>query len=118
GTRVARSREHASPRPSPSLQALLGQGGAEGRGTTLTLEGRRSHTGFSRLPSGWVVATGISADEANTGLYGVLGAVGGGLLASLALSAFLAWYFARGVTEPIDALKAAAGALGRGQPVR
>jgi signal transduction histidine kinase/ActR/RegA family two-component response regulator len=64
-----------------------------------------------------VVATGISAADAATGVYGVLGAVGAGLLASLALSAFLAWYFARDVTEPIDALKSAAGALGRGEPV-
>jgi signal transduction histidine kinase/ActR/RegA family two-component response regulator len=50
-------------------------------------------------------------------MYGVLGAVGAGLLASLALAAFVAWYFARHVTEPIDALKAAATALGRGEPL-
>jgi len=30
----------------------------------------------------------------------------------------VAWYFARDVTDPIDALKAAAAALGRGEPVR
>ncbi|MDB5752611.1 MAG: hybrid sensor histidine kinase/response regulator [Ramlibacter sp.] len=119
GTRVARSQQHASARPSPSLQALLDTGAAEGSGPTRTLEGRFSHTGFSRLPaSGWVVATGISTDEADSGLLGVLGAVGAGLLASLGLSAFLAWYFARGVTEPILALKAAASALGRGEPVQ
>jgi signal transduction histidine kinase/ActR/RegA family two-component response regulator len=40
-----------------------------------------------------------------------------GLLASLALAAFLAWYFTRSITDPIDLLKAAAGALGRGEPV-
>lgn len=118
GNRVARSRDHASSRASPSLQALLAGGASEGSGPTVTLEGVRSHTGFSRLSAGWVVATGISAQAADSGLYGVLGAVGAGLLASLALSAFLAWYFARSVTAPIDALKAAAGALGRGEPVR
>jgi signal transduction histidine kinase/ActR/RegA family two-component response regulator len=117
--RVARSRAHASPRPSPSLQALLREDGAEGVGTTYTLEGVRSQTAYVRLPgSGWVIATGISAAEADRGFYGMLGAVGAGLLASLALAAILAWYFARDVTEPIDALKAAAGALGRGEPVR
>lgn len=118
GRRVARSREHSSPHPSPSLQALLASGAAEGAGPTTTLEGVRSQTGFARLSgSGWTVATGIGASDAGRGMYNVLGAVGGGLLASLALSAFLAWYFARGVTEPIDALKSAAGALGRGEPV-
>jgi len=117
--RVARSRPNPNERPTPSLQALLAQGAQEGTGTTTTLEGTRSHTGYARLPNwGWVVATGISAEDANSGLYGVLGAVAAGLLASLALAAFLAWYFARDVTEPIDALKAAAGALGRGEPVR
>ena len=78
----------------------------------------RSH-GFSRLQNwGWVVATGISAEDADSGLYGVLGAVGAGLLASLALAAFVAWYFSRDVIEPIEALKGAASALGRGETVR
>ena len=117
--RVARSRPHPVQRPAPSLEALLEHGGREGTGITNTLEGLRSHTGYSRLATwGWVVATGISAADANAGLWGVLGAVGAGLLASLALAAFLAWLFARDVTEPIDTLKAAAGALGRGEPVQ
>jgi signal transduction histidine kinase/ActR/RegA family two-component response regulator len=116
--RVARSRLHASPRPSPSLQALLEKGEPEGVGATYTLEGIRSQTGYVRLPgSGWVVATGLSVEDADRGMYGVLGAVGAGLLASLALSAFLAWYFSRDVIEPIDALKSAARELGRGEPV-
>jgi signal transduction histidine kinase/ActR/RegA family two-component response regulator len=118
GTRVARSLLHTSPRPSPSLQALLDKGLPEGVGPTHTLEGVRSVTGYVRLPdSGWVVATGISVEEANRGFYKVLAAVAAGLLASLALAAFVAWYFSRDVTAPIDALKAAAGALGRGEPV-
>jgi signal transduction histidine kinase/ActR/RegA family two-component response regulator len=116
--RVARSRLHASPHPSPSLQALLARGEPEGVGTTYTLEGIRSQTGYVRLPgSGWVVATGLSVEDADRGMYGVLGAVAAGLLASLALSAFLAWYFSRDVIEPIDALKSAARELGRGEPV-
>ncbi|TWO71595.1 response regulator [Caenimonas sedimenti] len=119
GNRVARSREHAVARPSPTLQALLDRGGSEGAGPTTTLEGVPSQTGFTRLQaSGWVVAIGISQREADRGFYAVLAAVAGGLAASLALSAFLAWYFTRQVTEPIDQLKAAAGALGRGEEVR
>lgn len=117
--RLARSRLHSTPRPSPSLQALLEKGLPEGVGPTTTLEGVRSQTGYVRLPgSNWVVATGMSMQDAERNFYGVLGAVGMGLLASLTLAAFLAWYFARDVTEPIDALKAAAGALGRGEPVQ
>lgn len=116
--RVARSRMHVSTRPSPSLQELLRRGQTEGVGPTTTLEGVRSQTGYVRLPgSGWVVATGLSVEDADRGMYGVLGAVGAGLLASLALSAFLAWYFSRDVIEPIEALKAAARSLGRGEPV-
>jgi signal transduction histidine kinase/ActR/RegA family two-component response regulator len=115
--RVARSQQHAVGRPSPSLQQLLARGGPEGAGPTTTLEGVRSQTGFVRLDwSGWVVATGISGHD--SGLYGVLGAVAAGLLASLALAAFFATYFARDVTQPIDALKAAASAMGRGEPVK
>ncbi|MBE7367783.1 hybrid sensor histidine kinase/response regulator [Ramlibacter pallidus] len=117
-TRVARSRQHTSPGPSPSLAALLATPEREGTGNTTTLEGMRSHTGFSRLQDwGWTVVTGISAEDADTGLYSVIGAVGAGLLASLALAAFVAWYFSRDVIEPIEALKAAAQALGRGEPV-
>ncbi|HSV82223.1 MAG TPA: hypothetical protein VLK85_23770, partial [Ramlibacter sp.] len=117
--RVARSQEHANQQPSPSLQKLLATGAAEGSGETVTLEGMRSQAGYSRLgDSGWVVATGISMERGLRMFYDALGTVAGGLLASLAFSAFLAWYFARGVSEPIDALKVAARALGRGEPVR
>jgi signal transduction histidine kinase/ActR/RegA family two-component response regulator len=117
-TRVARSKAGGGTRPSPSLEALLQSGPAEGTGRTITVEGTRSHTGYTRLPRwGWVVATGMSAMSASGGYYGGLGAVVAGLIASLALAAFLAWYYARDVIEPIETLKAAAGALGRGEPV-
>ncbi|MCC2633421.1 MAG: chemotaxis protein methyltransferase CheR [Ramlibacter sp.] len=115
--RVARSQQHTVGRPSPSLQRLLARGGPEGVGPTVTLEGVPSQTAFVRLEwSNWVVATGISAHD--RGLYGVLGAVAAGLLASLALAAFFATYFASHVTGPIDTLKAAAAAMGRGEPVK
>jgi sensor domain CHASE-containing protein len=58
GNRVARSQVHQATRPSPSLQSLIDSGRADGTGVTTTLEGRRSHSGFARLPgSAWVVAT-------------------------------------------------------------
>lgn len=117
--RVARVPRHLADRPSPSMQALLAQGNAEGVGTTVTLEGVRSHTGYVRLPSsGWVVATATSLQETDRSFYGVLAAVALGLLGSLALAGILAWHFSRDVTDPIDDLKAAAAALGRGEPVQ
>jgi signal transduction histidine kinase/ActR/RegA family two-component response regulator len=119
GNTVARSRANNQRHASPSLQALLDSGAPEGRGRTVTLEGVRSFTGFTRLrDSGWAVAAGISAEDSEDTFWHVVAAVGSGLALSLALSAFLAWYFARGVTEPIDQLKGAAGALGRGEPVQ
>jgi len=119
GSRVARTTPTASNRPSPSLQALLAEGRPEGMGVTTTLEGRRSHTGYTRLPgSGWVVAVSIPAAEAVEATFGPLLAVATGLLASLALAAYLGWHFAGKVSQPIDVLKQAAAALGRGEPVR
>jgi signal transduction histidine kinase len=118
GTWVARSRENANRRASPSLHALLQQGGREGVGLTRTLEGVEVHTGYSRLrDSGWRVVVGISAAEANREIYPLLAAVAGGLLGSLALSAVVAWVFARRVSRPIQTLVAAATSLGAGEPV-
>jgi signal transduction histidine kinase len=118
GARVARSKLNATMRPSPSMQALLDAGAREGMGMTYTLEGVSSFSGFSRLPdSGWTVAVGISAQEVHWALLPLLLSLGAGLLASLALSAYLAWFFARRVSEPIHTLKEAAGALGRGDRV-
>jgi signal transduction histidine kinase/ActR/RegA family two-component response regulator len=50
-------------------------------------------------------------------LLPLLLALAGGLLASLGLSAYLARFFARRVSEPIDTLKNAAAALGHGYGV-
>ena len=118
GARVARSRFNATARPSPSLQALIDKGAPEGRGLTSTLEGVPSFSGYSRLKdSGWIVAVGISTREVHLALLPLLLSLGGGLLASLALSAYLAWVFARRVSQPIHTLKSAAHALARGDRV-
>lgn len=119
GSRVARTRETASLRASPSMQAMLATGKPEGMGVTTTLEGDKSYTGFTRLPaSRWAVAVGIPAAEAIGTAVGPVLAVLIGLLASLALSAWLGRYFAGKVTQPIDSLKEAAAALGRGERVQ
>jgi len=118
-TRVARSRPGPGEGPTPSLQALLASDRSEGTGPTTSLEGTPSYTGFSRLqPWGWTVTIGIPSAGSTSGVYGAAGAVAGGLLASLALAALAAWYFSRDVIEPIDTLKAAAGARHRGAAPR
>jgi signal transduction histidine kinase/ActR/RegA family two-component response regulator len=118
GNRVARSLASNSSRYSPSLQELIGKGGQEGMGRTVTLEGVASATGFSRVrTSHWVVAVGIPAAEANADLYRLLGAVGAGTAASLALLAWLAWRMAGSISGPINVLKQAATALGAGKQV-
>jgi signal transduction histidine kinase len=119
GRRVARSKDTLTTHASPSLQALLAGGTGEGTGVTTTVEGVRSHTGYTRLAdSHWVVVVGIPDAEATQAAIGPIFAVLAGLLASLGLSAYLGWFFARKVSEPIVVLKDAAAALGRGDTVR
>jgi signal transduction histidine kinase/ActR/RegA family two-component response regulator len=117
--RVARSREVASHLPTASMQALLDRGDDQGVGLSITHEGVQSYTGYTRLQgSGWVVAVANSVSVANKDLHALLRAVALGLAASLGLAMFLAWMASRSILEPIDALKRAAAALGRGQPVQ
>lgn len=119
GTRIARSADHATGRASPSLQALIDAGGDEGAGLTRTLEGQVVHTAFHRIPlSRWVVAVGVPASEARNVLLATAATALAGLLGSLLLAAGLAWVFARRVSRPIDELKRAAQALGRGERVQ
>ena len=116
--RVARSTVATKPFPSESLKRLMDRDTMQGAGRTLTREGVEYYSGFTRLhDSGWVVVVGTSVEETNKGLYGLLSAVGLGLAASLGLSVLLAWVLSRRVLGPIESLKNAASALGRGQPV-
>ncbi len=118
GTRVARSVDHAHGQASPSLKELIDSGGREGVGRTRTLEGETVHTAFHRIGFGnWVVAVGVPATEARNALLASLAAGWAGMVCSLALSAWMAWYFSRRVSQPIEDLKRAADALGRGEDV-
>lgn len=118
GQRVARTRDNPSNSISPSMQKLMDGGLPEGSGVTYTLEGIQSFTGYTRLrDSGWMVGVGIPVAEIRAAIYAPIAAVLTGLLASLLLTAYLVRYLARKVTGPIDLLKKAAGALGRGEKV-
>jgi signal transduction histidine kinase/ActR/RegA family two-component response regulator len=104
---------------TPSLSALLEREGEQGSGIVTTAEGVRSYAGFTRLTeSGWVVAVAFSVAEATKGFDALLRAIAIGLATSLGLSALLAWVLSRRVTAPIEQLKHAAAALGRGSPVQ
>lgn len=117
--RIALSRPAASTFPSQSLRALIDSGRSQGVGRTITSEGIENYTGFTRLDgSGWVVTAGRSVQEINRGLLTLLRAMAVGLAASLAVSILVAWVLSRRVLGPIDALKDAAAALGRGEPVQ
>jgi signal transduction histidine kinase/ActR/RegA family two-component response regulator len=117
--RVASSRAAPPPFPSPSLRALIDRPGTQGTGISTTLEGVESYTGYTRLDaSNWVITVGTSVEEANKALYALVRAVALGLAASMGLSVLLAWMLSRQILAPIDALKGAAAALGRGDPVQ
>ncbi|TFZ06352.1 hybrid sensor histidine kinase/response regulator [Ramlibacter henchirensis] len=118
GVRIARTIEHSEQRPSESLRALMERGGDEGMGRTQTLEGVEAHTGFHRVAGlGWTVAVGIPVAEASSAVFASTALAAAGLLASLGVSAWLAWVLSRRVSRPITQLKAAAAALGRGEPL-
>jgi signal transduction histidine kinase len=119
GRLIFRSPPTSVTQVTPSLSALLEREGEQGSGMVTTAEGVRSYAGFTRLSeSGWVVAVAFSVAEATKGFDALLRAIAIGLATSLGLSALLAWVLSRRVTAPIEQLKHAAAALGRGSPVQ
>jgi len=118
GRRISRSRQSATPFGSESLQQLLQSSAPQGTGVTVTGEGEEVYTGFTRLSDvGWTVTVGTSVSQVSRAFYALLGAIGLGLAGSLALALLLAWVLARRITDPIEKIKSAAAALGRGDPV-
>jgi signal transduction histidine kinase/ActR/RegA family two-component response regulator len=121
GRRVARSRAHPENlggRASPTLQQLMSSRAAEGVGVTFSLEGDRIYTSYSKLEgSGWSIASGIPAPLVEGAAYRSFAAYGGGVLLSLAISTLAAVGVARSINQPIGQLRAAAQALGRGEPL-
>ena len=118
GRRIGRSRPSSALYANSPLQKMLDTGATQGTGITKTVEGESVYTGFTRLPDlGWTVAVGTSVQHVNRAFYALLGAIGVGLAASLGLALMLAWVLAGRVSAPIERLKAAAAALGRGDPV-
>jgi signal transduction histidine kinase/ActR/RegA family two-component response regulator len=117
GLRVARSRAHEESlggAASPTLRALVAKHERAGFGETVTLEGERIYTPYSRIePSGWLVALGIPTALVEAASYRSLAVYGGSILLSIGLGSLAALWVARSITRPIDELRSAAQALGR-----
>ncbi|HEY0819173.1 MAG TPA: ATP-binding protein [Rhizobacter sp.] len=116
--RVARTREHRSPRPSPSLAALMAGNVASGSGLTRSLEGAEVYTGFTRLASfGWTVAVGAPTADTDRALAQGLAWYVAGTLATVLLCLALARRIAAEITSDIHAVRDSAVQLGEGQAV-
>src|SRR5512144_1617027 len=118
GNHVARSREHAQwlgKPPSETLQALMTHG-TEGAGLSRTLEGQETYAAFSRSPAtGWSVAMGVSRATIDGPVRRSYLTVGLGLALSLALGLLASSLAVRSVSRPVEALRLAAQAVGRGE---
>ncbi len=116
--RVARTRDHASHQPSPSLRAMLARGEQSGTGLTHSLEGAEVYTGYTRLPStDWTVVVGAPTADTEHALALGLAWYVAGALATVLLCLALARRIARRITYDIHALRDSAVQLGEGQPV-
>jgi signal transduction histidine kinase/ActR/RegA family two-component response regulator len=118
-SRVARTREHASIKPSPTLLSLLqGTPGPVGSGLTRSLEGAEVLTSFTRLPdSAWTVAVGAPTAPVKGAALASVGLYLAGALASVLVSLLLARRIARQITNGIGGLRNQAVALGEGREV-
>jgi signal transduction histidine kinase/ActR/RegA family two-component response regulator len=118
GHHVARSRGHDAwvGRPaSETLQELMKRS-AEGSGQSVTLEGQRIYAAFSRSPlTGWTVAVGIPREAIDGPVRRSYIALGSSIVLSLAVGLVAALIAARSVSRPMQALRSAAQALGRGE---
>jgi PAS domain S-box-containing protein len=118
GKHVARSRAHEQWLGKPAsqtLQALMAQG-AEGSGPSFTLDRQHIYAAFSRSSAtGWTVAVGVPREAIDGPVRRSYMTLGVGVFASLALGLVAAFVTARSVSRPVNALRIAAQAVGRGE---
>ena len=120
GIIVARNRDLERFLGQPATAALRERiaGAVEGWFPNVTSEGLGVYAAFRRSPiTGWTVAIGIPKAAVDGPLRRAywLALVGG--TATLALSVALAWWMARAIRRPVEALTAATRALGKAEPV-
>jgi PAS domain S-box-containing protein len=118
GNHVARSRAHEEWLGKPAsqtLQALMARG-AEGSGPSFTLDRQHIYAAFSRSSAtGWSVAVGVPREAIDGPVRRSYMTLGVGIALSLALGLVAARVAARSVSRPVEALRVAAQAVGRGE---
>jgi PAS domain-containing protein len=101
----------------PALQARISKS-PEGWFPSVTKEGIAIYSTFRRSPiSGWTAAIGLPREFVDAPLRRTQWLAFGGGATALALSLALAWWMARAIRRPVEALTAAARALGSGGPL-
>jgi signal transduction histidine kinase/ActR/RegA family two-component response regulator len=122
--RIARSRAHDENVGGPlsaSAQEVVSSGEGQGFGVSLSLEGERIYTPYTRLDNGWAAVLGLPTAQADAAMRRAISIYAGGVALSVALGLLLAATIGRTITGPIGELGKAAAALGRRQhamPVR
>jgi signal transduction histidine kinase/ActR/RegA family two-component response regulator len=115
--RIARSRAHENNlggRLSDSGQQVLDSGRErDGFGISVTLEGERIYTPYSRLANGWTAVLGFPTSVADAAASRALTTYGGGVLLSITIAVLGSLWIARTITQPMADLRRAAEALGR-----
>jgi signal transduction histidine kinase len=93
-------------------------GAVEGWFPNVTSEGMDVYAAFRRsLITGWTVAIGVPKVAIDAPLRRAYWLALGGGTTTLALSLALAWWMARAIRRPVEALTAATRALGSGEPI-
>jgi PAS domain S-box-containing protein len=102
---------------TPALRARISKS-PEGWFPSVTNEGIAVYSTFRRSPiSGWTVAIGLPREFVDAPLRRAQSLAFGGGGTALAVSLVLAWWMARAIRRPVEALTAAARALGSGAPL-
>jgi signal transduction histidine kinase/CheY-like chemotaxis protein len=121
--RLARSRgaeRHVGTAPSPTLAALIATMGERRvlSGETITLEGEPVHAALARLDEAdWLVTLGVPQSAMHEAARASAVAYGSGIVLSVLLGGLAAMVAARRIARPVEKLRRAAVALGRGEPV-
>jgi len=120
GIIVARSRdfERFVGKPvGPILRETM-RGAAASWFPSVTSDGVAVYSTFRRSPiTGWTVAIGVPREYADAPVRRALFTAFGGGAAILALSLGLAWWMARAIRRPVEALTVATKAMGSGEPI-
>ena len=122
GLRVARTRsmQQSLGTPfSPTLVAMMQRNGEEGTGVTYSSEGDSVFTAYTRArETGWITAVGLATTQVDAAARSSFVTLGSGIALSIVVGILAAFALARSVAGPMERLREAAIAMGRGERVR